>query len=216
MRPAAFLLTLTPLIFGLAAPVVGQDLAAAAAREKERREKAKKGKAFTNEDLSQPAPKKPSTEASPAASDGRPMDSERLRRLGGGGSGTTSAPVTTPPAKEPACEGDCGEGAAPEAASDEASWRRRAQGMRDAVARAEADVARIQKALDERRSGVSQPLPIDAMRQVPPDPLTQPPGAERLTQDLEAAKAAVVAARQAQADFEEEARKAGALPGWLR
>jgi len=67
--------------------VAGQDLAAAAAREKERREKAKKGKAFTNEDLSQGAPKKPSTEASPVATDGRPMDSERLRRLGGGAAG---------------------------------------------------------------------------------------------------------------------------------
>jgi hypothetical protein len=54
------------------------------------------------------------------------------------------------------------------------------------------------------------------MRQVPLNPLTPPPDAERLTRELETAKAAAAAARQAVTDFEEEARRAGVPPGWLR
>jgi len=218
MRPAACLFA--PLLLALAWPCAGQDLAAAASREKERREKAgKKAKTFTNDDLSKGTPQASPAPAA-ATSDGRPMDSDRLRRLSGGGaSGGASPPSTpgTPPAAGAGCEGaGCGGADAVETPTDEAGWRRRAQSLRDAVTRAEADVARIEKALGEVRGGQSQPLPIDAMRQVPPDPLTRPPDAERLGGELERAKAAVVAARQALADFEEEARRASVPPGWLR
>lgn len=218
MRPAAWLVCV--LLLAPAFPAAGQDLAAAAAREKERREKARKGQTFTNDDLDKGVPKASPTP--PAGSpDGRPMDSERARRLGGSRAGSppsqTSPPApSTPPARSGDCEGPCGDEAAGETGKDEASWRRRAAAAQDAVTRADADVARISGELDNVRRGQSQPLPIDAMRQVPPNALTPPPDADRLTRDLEAAKAAAVKARQAVADLEEEARKAGVPPGWLR
>jgi hypothetical protein len=220
MRPAALGIAIAALFAALPAP--GQDLAAAAAREKERREKAgKKSQAFTNDDLSKGAPPKPSPSPGTTASDGRPMDSDRLRRLGGGGSAASapSAPSgsgAAQPSKPAQCVGACEEGAGSSGSGDEAGWRGRAQAMRDGIARAEADVARVQKALEGVRAGQVQPLPIDAMRQVPPNPLTPPADAERLTKELETAKAALAAARKAQADFEEEARRAGVPPGWLR
>ncbi len=107
------------------------------------------------------------------------------------------------------------------APKDETYWRNRARGLREAIAAAE---ARVKKADDDfaasRRPG-SQPLPTDVvtpeggLAQRPPDPAFNA-DADRLQKELESAKAAVVLAKKALDDFEEEARKAGVPAGWLR
>lgn len=98
---------------------------------------------------------------------------------------------------------------------NEAYWRGRATGLRNAIAVAETRVRKAQDDYDAARKGNIQPLPIDALSQVPPNPLVNSE-ADRLQKDLEDAKAALTQAQKALADFEEEARKAGVLPGWLR
>ncbi len=100
-------------------------------------------------------------------------------------------------------------------ARDEAYWRNRATGLRNGVAAAEQRVKKAQDDYGGARKGSVQPLPIDAISQVPP--LAQVnPEADRLQKELEETKAALAQAQKALADFEEEARKAGVPPGWLR
>src|SRR5262245_16916627 len=102
-----------------------------------------------------------------------------------------------------------------EAPKDEAYWRGRATGLQNAVTAAEARVAKAQEDYDGARKGNVQPLPIDALSQVPPLPQVNAE-ADRLQKELEAAQAALAQAKKALEDFEEEARKAGVPPGWLR
>jgi len=98
---------------------------------------------------------------------------------------------------------------------DETYWRGRATGLRNAVAAAEQRVAKAQADYDGARKGNMQPLPIDAISQQPPVPQVNAE-ADRLQKELDDAKSALAQAQQALADLEEEARKAGAPPGWLR
>lgn len=100
-------------------------------------------------------------------------------------------------------------------ARGEAHWRGRATSLSSALAAAEQRVKRAQEEYDAARKGNIQPLPIDAVSQVPPIAQVNPE-ADRLQKELEAAKAGLTQAQKAVADLEEEARKAGVPPGWLR
>ncbi|HET7292244.1 MAG TPA: hypothetical protein VFM88_07460 [Vicinamibacteria bacterium] len=102
-----------------------------------------------------------------------------------------------------------------QAPRDEAHWRGRATALQSAITAAEARVRKAQEDYDGARKGNIQPLPMDAMSQMPPIPQVNPE-ADRLQKELESAKAALASAQKALADFEEEARKAGVPPGWLR
>jgi len=166
------------------------DVVTASEKEKERRKKSK-GKpttTYTDKDL----PTSPTTEAP-----------------------SPDAKASPSPSPSP----DAGETRS--APKDETYWRNRAQALREAIT---ADEARVKKAEDDyaaaRRPG-SQPLPTDVvtpdggLAQRPPDPAFNA-DADRLQKELESAKAAVVLAKKALDDFEEEARKAGVPAGWLR
>jgi hypothetical protein len=215
------------LVFGPA--LVAQDLAAAAQKEKERREKAgKKAQSFSNEDIEKDKPKpsaSPSPGGNPAPSNGAPM-SERDRRLRGlGGSG--SAP---PPSASGGASGSAPAAGASEAvgSSEESSaqpqankaseeyWRERSKGLHEALENAEKSVTRIQSQLDNVREGQTQPMPIDAMAQIPPNPAISSARGDDLRAQLEQAKADVEKAKKALEGLDEEVRKAGVPPGWIR
>jgi hypothetical protein len=102
--------------------------------------------------------------------------------------------------------------AAPPPAMDPAArWQRDAKARRDAIARAEATVEAVQARIDALTLDRDPTSVLDPNRM-------QNLATERAKamQELEAAKAAVAKARQDLDDLEEEARKAGVPPGWLR
>jgi hypothetical protein len=121
-----------------------------------------------------------------------------------------SVPAEGTPSPSPTPEGE-----SRGAPRDETYWRNRATGLQKAVAAAEQRVAKAQADYDGARKGNLQPLPIDALSQQPPIPQVNA-DADRLQKELEDAKSALAQAQQALTDLEEEARKAGAPPGWLR
>jgi len=119
------------------------------------------------------------------------------------GEGTVSTPATSAPS-----------GAAPTPAPtmDPAQrWRRDGKQRRDAVTRSEAKVAAIQAKVDALL------LDRDPVNVMDPNRLqTLEAVKARALQDLETAKAELSQARQALEDLEEDARKSGIPPGWLR
>jgi hypothetical protein len=90
-------------------------------------------------------------------------------------------------------------------------WRRDAKARRDAITRAETKAAAAQAKLDALLSDRNPTNVMDPNR-------LQTLEAERAKAmaELEAAKDEITQAKQALEDFEEEARKAGVPPGWLR
>jgi len=117
-----------------------------------------------------------------------------------------AAPVSAAPA------GSAAPAPAPAPTMDPAQrWKRDAKARRDAITRGEAKVAAIQARLDA--------LLIDRDPTNVGDPnRLQTVEAERAKglQELETAKAELAKARQDLEDLEEEARRSGVPPGWLR
>ena len=90
-------------------------------------------------------------------------------------------------------------------------WRGRANDRRAAIAEAEVRVSDLQKRLSA--------LYLDAEPTNLRDPnrmQTRQAEIAKVGDDLAAAQRELAAARKALTDLEEEARRAGALPGWLR
>ena len=177
------------LLLFAAGGVSGQSLAEAAKREKDRRAKSgPTGPAFSDEDLKQHGDAAVSTSGDAGESAGK------LAEEGTGGDKSPDGNTNMPRARG--------------GARDEAYWRARAKARRDAVAAAEV-------AADNTQAGIRQPLPGDAMKQVPRSTATD--GAKRASEaNLEAAKVELARARKALEDLEDEARRKGILPGWLR
>jgi chromosome segregation ATPase len=103
-------------------------------------------------------------------------------------------------------------GGGSEGSATEAYWRSRAEERRAAVTQAEGRIAAIEKQLEGLRldmsptTNVSDPYRLQTLQ-----------AQIRTAQtDLATARKQLEEARQALSDFEEEARRAGALPGWLR
>ena len=100
----------------------------------------------------------------------------------------------------------------PEAAR--ASWKARADGARAAVTAAENAVKQQEAAVTAFRNDMAPVTGADAL-----DPLRPQKREARIaemTKTLETQRAAIVTARKALADLEDEARRAGVPPGWLR
>lgn len=175
--------------------VTAQSLAEAAKREKERRAKAgPNGPAFSDEDLKQHGDAAVSTS-------GDAGDSAQPAEGGGGKDKSGDRNTNMPRARG--------------GPNDEAYWRGRAKARRDAVTAAEARVMAAEAAAENTEAGIRQPLPGDAMKQVPRSTGTD--GAKRAADaNLEAAKADLARAHKALEDLEDEARRKGVLPGWLR
>lgn len=96
----------------------------------------------------------------------------------------------------------------------EASWRTRAQRVREALAAAEKALAQMEKEFVTFRSDLTQVSAAEAQ-----DPLRLQKRDQKIAEmnkQIEAQKAAVSEARKAIVNFEDEARRAGVPAGWLR
>jgi len=186
-----------------------QGLAAAAEKEKERRAQQKDAgstKSYGSEQLGSVGTVANDTSVAPAAA--------------GGAAGKRDTAGSTAPATASSASGQRGE----------SYWRSRAQQLRAAVAAAE---ARLKDA--EKASAGAGPIPYGDYK-VPCQkgqlvqsdgslgPVVNPcssTGSDyqrsvAAKSQLEWARQSLEQARQALASFEEEARRAGALPGWIR
>jgi hypothetical protein len=210
------------LLAAVAQSAPPQDLGEAAAKEKARRKKvAGPATVYTNDDLDKgkPSPSpSPSPEVAPAPPAGAAAPPARGRRRVGGGV-NPPPPPQQPPSGEVRPETD-EQGSGPPgvgSAGAEAYWRGRADAARTALADAEKKLADVQARYDATRkvAGI-QPLPIDALRQIPPNAQVKTEELIRAENELDEAKKAVDAARKAITALEEEARRKGAPPGWLR
>ena len=183
-------LTLT----GLAPLAAAQSLGEAAAREQERRarEAAKASPAvpaFTESDL----------EKARIAREGPPKPSPSP---GAKGAASPKPSPSATPRPEPTI--------AP-TPSQESYWRNRAQQKRKAIATAEAQIAALQQQLAALRNDLSPTGTGDPFRLQ-----TQQAEMAKVSAALVEAEKELERAKQDLVDFEDEARRAGALPGWLR
>jgi hypothetical protein len=102
----------------------------------------------------------------------------------------------------------------PSTKPDRASWKARADATRANIAATEQAVKTAETELAAFRADTTPVAGDDLM-----DPLRPQKREARIaemTADLEAKKASVVSARKAMTELEEEARRAGVPPGWLR
>lgn len=206
MRPRTFraapLLAGSALGIALAAgPLLAQSLAEVAARDRDRRARmgSPSPRVFTDDDL-----RKDAVETSPSPSPSPSPGASPAARPKGWKAPSPDAPlVGSSPAPTPLPERD--------RAADEARWRAMARERRDAVAAAEARVAALKARLVALRNDLGPTGTGDPFRQQ-----TLQAETARATTELEAAQANLVRARQALADLEDDARRAGALPGWVR
>ena len=193
------------LVLAQVASSPAQDLAAAAQREKARRSQQKDPDAtrhYSDEDL----PKSANSRSSDTGT------SEAPKQAAGSTPTSAAAPGT-----------------------GEAYWRARAASARASVATAERDLARAERAasaigpalgpaaapcqagaiprygesLEEfrRRAANTVTCDVDQLRLLE---------AQKASERVEAARQALAKAQQALVNLEEEARRAGALPGWIR
>lgn len=212
------------LLLAVGAGAFAQGLGELAEQERARRRRQPDtAKVFTNDDLPQHAPlASPSPSPSPTARPpAGPIRTTRVRprtapRTPVAQEEQQPGPSEVEPTSEAQGPSPSPSAPAPDQAGAESYWRGRAQELRDAVAAAEKRVAEAQTRVDRSRKGVGQPLPIDAMSQVPPTPQLKTSDLVGAEAELEAAQAELARAQGALADLEEEGRRKGALPGWLR
>ena len=214
------------LVLAVAAGAYAQDLGELAEQEKARRRKQRDtAKVFTNDNLPQHAPS-PSPSASPSPNARPPAGATRATRPRPRtapraaaaqeeqpGQSEVEPPSDSQPSQAPSPSPSA---PAPDQAGAEQYWRGRAQELRDAVAAAEKRVAEAQTKVDRSRKGLIQPLPIDAVSQIPPTPQLKSQELVGAEAELSAAQADLARAQSALAELEDEARRKGALPGWLR
>lgn len=178
------------VLLAVAAPAAAsaQGLAEVARKEEERRKATKSGKVYTNDDL-----KADIGSSSPAA----PSNA------------SPAAPAATPAPAEPAAAVDPPVGGKAEPEKDEAYWRSRIDAARSALERSRIFADALQSRLNAlstdfvNRDDPAQRSQLELERQ-------------RAVAELGRVKTEIAAQTKAIADIEEEARKAGVPPGWLR
>ena len=179
-----------------------------------------------------PRPSVPATQAAPMPGTATPAPG-RIR----GGRLPSPRPTATPrptpsaaPSAGPSAAPSAGPSAGPSAApaavalpspspppaaagpeASEAYWRGRARDLREAVTNAERQVAALESRVNALRNDMA---PMDAMQASREQQRRADLG--QAIAELEQAKATVARGRQALDDLEDEARRKGALPGWLR
>jgi hypothetical protein len=113
-------------------------------------------------------------------------------------------------ANEPAANAKAAEAKAANAeVKDEAYWRKRAQSLRDQLERDRT----LAEALQSRVNGLTADF---TGRDDPAQRAKIGADRQRALVELDRMKAAVSAGTKATADLDEEARRAGVPPGWLR
>ena len=197
------------MVVAAGAPVGAQSLGETAQKEKEKREaKAKEASAKT----SKPGAKAP--EAKVYTGEDLAGYAEKQAAPAGSGDAVEGAPPpptgeSTPRVQRPSGEpGSGGSDDSAERARQERSWRHRAESARAAVAAAERELAAAEKA--KARLGIGpQVNDRELLRYFS----SQVHEAElRVTR----AQGALAVAKTDLTNLEEEARREGALPGWLR
>jgi hypothetical protein len=188
------------LLTGIALCIVSLSLGSAASaqslgdlarKEQERRKTVPTGKVYTNDSLGSPAPAPP-----PAPTSSQPASAQDQSKTAG-----DKAAGEKPAGEKPA---------APEgAAKDEAYWRARIQGERDAVERSKV-------LLDALQSRISA-LQTDFVNRDDPAARTVITAErQRALAELERINLDIKQRTQAIADIQEEARRAGAPAAWYR
>jgi len=188
MRSKGLAFAIVGLLISGAVPLFAQSLADLAKKEEERRKKIPEpAKVYTNKDLSSaPAPSTPPAAPAPGAA-----------------TPTPEVPSDTPKEKEapPAKEKD--------SAKDQAFWAGRMKSLRDEVSRNETYAEALQTRINAlqtdfvNRDDPAQRSVIERNRQKALGELA------RLNKSIADGKKSI-------ADLEEEARRAGVPPGWLR
>lgn len=169
--------------------VSAQSLAALAKKEEERRKTVKSGKVYTNGDLKRENAPTPPTPAPTNASSSTPT--------------TPQAPST----QVPAINVPVGKGEAE--VKDEAYWRARITAARSALERSRIFADALQSRINAlttdfvNRDDPAQRAQIELEKQ-------------RAVAEIERVKKEIADQTKAISDIEEEARKAGVPPGWLR
>ncbi|MGH9315270.1 MAG: hypothetical protein ACRD1S_18960 [Vicinamibacterales bacterium] len=188
----------------LGRPVAGQSLAEIAKKEEERRKTAKSNapakagkdknqKTFTNKDLVPPDPgSAPPSPAAPPAQEGQPP-----------GQPPATAAKPEPPAQprtpvEPKSD-----------VQDEKNWRGR-------MAAARAELQREELFLEALQSRVNALTTDFVNRDDPAQRATIAANRQKALGEMETVRKEIERAKKQIADIEEEARKAGVPPGWLR
>jgi hypothetical protein len=196
VRPVAAVLALL-----LAAPLLrAQSLGDVAKREDEKKKKAAKPpatvKVYTDEDL------KKARESGSAAVTVLPDNPNR------DSSSSTSDDDETVSGEGPAVGGQGRPGGG---RRNERYWRTKAAQLRAAVQRADNRITDLESRIAALRNDRSPTNLQDPNRLQ-----TRDRDLQRAQVDLEAARREAEAARKAVADLEDEARRQGALPGWVR
>ena len=182
------LFLLFAVLFAFATVTFSEDspLVKAAKKEKERRAKTEAKKTLTNQDVEDIRKKQPSSGIETTAPEGEPGDDE-----------TAS---TTTDAKKPE----------PDPTQTEEYWRGRKQETEQRIQDAQSRVEQLQSEINTLTQAFYAEGDGVAQR-----PLIESERIERI-KELEAAKQDLENARLASDSLEDEARRAGALPGWLR
>ena len=173
---------------GLARPIAAQSLGDLARQEEERRKAVKTpAKVITNKDLGAVPPSAPVPPARPAA---------------------PASPSSAKPAEAPKeADKDAKDPNAP--VKDQAYWANRAKGL-------QAQLDRDQSYLDAMQSRINALTTDFANRSDPAQRAVVERDRQKALADLAQLKTAIVADKKALTDLDEEARRAGVPPGWLR
>ena len=193
------LLTAVVLVSG--SPLFAQSLADVARQEGERRQTAKggAGKTFTNKDLKAvPTPPPAPDSGAPAA----------------GAADTPAGATAKTAAPDAAADARPADGAKPapekkEEARDQAYWSKRMNGMRAQLERDQTYAAALETRINSLNTDFVNRDDPAQRDQIANDRLKATSELERLKKNIEQDKRDID-------DLEEEARKAGVPPGWLR
>lgn len=194
------------LLLSLTAGAGAQSLGEVAEKEKQKK-KDPNARSFSDDDLGKY--REPGAKASPTPRPGRPAPTTSRGQTASPGAGSEERPS----------DADVNTGTAePQKRSPvgEAEWRARVAEKRAAVSMAEQALARVQAKIDALRGPQSQPTQSQGLEQDPYRVLTQDPQRQSLEQELAQARADLDKARTELANLEEEARRKGVPPGWLR
>lgn len=201
MQPRLFIAVV--LLAALAAPSVaslsGQSLADVARKEEERRKGIKQpSKVYTDKDV------KPATPADVAAADAEAAGTDKDKAPG-----TDKASDAQKPTEKDEKSAKGGTENAADAVKGQKQWRERMQALETALDRDQTYLDAVQNKINSlttdfvNRDDPAQRAVIERERQKNLD-------------ELERLRKAIVGDKKAIADLEEEARRAGVPPGWLR
>ena len=181
-----------------------QSLGDVARQEEARRKGTGSGKTYTNESL-RGAPEPAATPAQPSPSTSAPSSTAPAG---------TAKPSTTPDAKsgDAAKAGDAPKTdakPAPDAKSDAATWKKRRETIETALERAKT----FSEALQSRINGLTADF---SARDDPAQRSLVAADRQKALTEMERVKKEIAEHTKALADLQEEARKNGVPPGWLR